>query len=323
MTPRRNGLFTQRLAATSVPILLCLLTWGDVAAVESSPIAYVTSEASGAVVGVDAVSLKTVRQFAVGSRPHNLKVTADGLLVIATQGTQTVSVVDPTTDPATINRIDIGMPPHDMAVSPDGRTVVVASGGGLLATLDPASGRILQKVGLKGRPHNVIVWRGAAWITDISARRILFVDGEKVQALPISVVGHDLAARPDAEELWVTPWDSDRIVILDSNTQREVAAFRVGKTPSHKHLAFTQDGREAWITEPESGSLFVVNAQTRQVVERVDLRGHPHHVRFADGRAFVVVGPGDLVVLDMRTRGVLGRIAVGSEVHDVGLRPAR
>jgi YVTN family beta-propeller protein len=139
----------------------------------------------------------------------------------------------------------------------------------------------------------------------------------------ISVVEHDLAVRPSSEELWVTPWSSDRAIIIDLKARKEVAGFRVGRSPSHKHLAFTDDGSEAWVTEPESGSLFVVNALTRTVVERVKLGGHPHHLRFAAGQVYVAVGPKDLVVLDVRTRGVIGRLAVGSEIHDIGLLPPK
>jgi DNA-binding beta-propeller fold protein YncE len=274
-------------------------------------------------LGVDTGSLQIVRRVDVGARPHNLEVTADGLLVIATQGTDAVSVIDPTTDPATVKRIPIGMPPHDVAVGADGRTVFVVSERGLLARLDPGSGRVLQRIALRGRPHNVAPWRQAAWITDVSARRVFVVDSEQAQELPISIEGHDLAVRPGSGKLWVTPWSSDRTVVIDLGAQTEIAELRVGRKPSHKQLAFTADGSEAWVTEPESGSLFVVDAQTRRVRERVDLGGHPHHLRFAAGRAYVVVAPGDLVVLDVGTRGVINRVTVGSQVHDVALRASR
>jgi YVTN family beta-propeller protein len=290
---------------------------------EASQIAYVTSELSGVVTGVDVRSLQIVQRMEVANRPHNLEVTADGLIVVATQGTDTVSVIDPTMDQGTVKRISIGAPPHDLAVDADGRTVLVVSERGSLTRLDPVSGRVLQTVKLDGRPHNVIVSRRAAWITDILARRIFVLDGETVHTLPISVVGHDLAAHPASKELWVTPWSSNRTAIIDLETRREIARLQVGRYPSHKHLAFTEDGSEAWITEPESGSLFIVNAQTRRIVERVDLGGHPHHLRFAAGRAYVAVGPRDLVVLDVGTRSVIGRLEVGSEIHDVGLRPPK
>lgn len=304
----------------AVGLLLYFNIGGCVAAAQSSEIAYVTAEGAGTLVGVDPESLQVVQRIEVGDRPHNLVATADGLLAIATQGTEAVSVIDPRTNPATVRRIRIGVPPHDLAVAADGRTVFVVSESGLLAKLDPNSGRLLQRTGLEGRPHNLTLWRQAAWITDVSARRIFIVDGERIRELPISIEGHDLTVRPGSDELWVTPWSGDDTVVVDLNAQREVSGLQVGRTSTHKHLAFTADGSEAWITEPESGSLFVVNARTRKLVERIDLQGHPHHVRFASGRAYVAVGPEDLVILDVASRRIFARVAIGSDVHDVELR---
>lgn len=163
------------------------------------------------------------------------------------------------------------------------------------------------------------------WITDVSARRIVVVDDRgRAAEVPLSIVGHDLAMRPASDELWVTPWNSNRAVIINPETRQEIAAFQVGREPAHKHLAFTEDGREAWITEPSSGSLFVVDAQTRELVTTLNLGGHPHHLRFAAGRAYIAVGPDTLVQLDVRQRHIIGRVTVGSEVHDVGIQfPAK
>lgn len=169
----------------------------------------------------------------------------------------------------------------------------------------------------------MIVGRQAAWITDISARIIFVIDGARLDELPISIVGHDLAMRPGSEELWVTPWSSDRVVVIDTTARKEVAGFRVGGARSHKHPAFTEDGSEAWITDPRSGSLFVVDTRTRKVVESIGLGGRPHHLRMKAGKAYVAVGPQDLVVVDVRTRSVVGRLPVGSEIHDVALGPAK
>jgi YVTN family beta-propeller protein len=310
------------LVALSLPFLLGALSGGSVtAAAEPSSVVYVTSERSGSIAVVDGGSLQVVQDIQVGDRPHNLEVTKKGLLVIATQANNAVSVVDPGTDPPTVSRINIAAPPHDLALAEDGRTVYVVSERGLLSRLDPFSGRVLEKAEIEGDPHNVIVSGETAWITDVSSRRILVVDPDlPVHELPISIVGHDLALRPVSDELWITPWSRNRIVIVDTNTRKQIADLQMGRDPSHKHIAFTEDGSEAWITEPSSGSLFVVDALARRVLERIDLGGHPHHLRFDAGRAYVAVGPDGLVVLDVRTRRVISRVTVGSEVHEVGLR---
>lgn len=129
--------------------------------------------------------------------------------------------------------------------------------------------------------------------------------------------------RPGSNELWITPWHGGNTVIVDLSTRREIASLPAGRTPSHKHLAFTADGGEAWITEPESGRVFVVDAQTRKVVGDIDLHGSPHHARLAAGRAYVAAGPRNLDVIDVGSRTIIDRVRAGSEIHDIALQPAR
>jgi len=231
-----------------------------------------------------------------------------------------VAVVDTRKAQAAIRRYAIGAAPHGVAVGSDGRTMLVVSERGAFVRLDVATGRVLQRLGLDGSPHSIIASGESAWITDVSARRILVVgENQRVEILPISVVGHDVAARPASSELWVTPWSGPRVVVLDRETRKEIAGFDVGRDPTHKHVAFTGDGTEAWITEPSSGSVYVIDAQTRRLSAAVDLGGPPHHIRIAADRAYVAVGPDKLVVLEVRGRRVVGRRAVGPGVHDVGL----
>ncbi|MCZ6558190.1 MAG: hypothetical protein O7A69_10490 [SAR324 cluster bacterium] len=318
---RRRAAFLSlmALAVLSVSILLGLVLAKALFA--SAPqVVYVTSEDVGMLSVVDASSRRLIRTIEIGHRPHNLVVNEDGLLLIATQGIDAVSVVDPRQEPVTVKRVGIGAPPHDLAVGGDGRTVFVGSRRGLLARFDPISGRIHQKVALGGSPHNVAVFGAAAWITDISSRRLLVVDeGSGALEVTISIVGHDIALRPGSSELWVTPWNGNHIVIVNAETRKEVAKVPVGRNPSHKHITFSAEGNEAWVTEPSSGRLFLVDARSRRTVNEVDLRGRPHHVRFAAGRVYVAVGPDELVVLDATSRIPVGRIALGSGVHGVGL----
>lgn len=298
------------------------LSAAKAATAESASVVFVTSEASNQVVGVNGGGLKIVRRVPVAGSPHNLELAPGDLLAIATEGTASVSLLDLKKDQTTVRRIPIGAPPHDLSVAADGRTLLVVSERGLFVRLDVASGRILQNLTLPGRPHDIIAWGNEAWTTDLSARRLLIVgNGGQVGVLPISIVGHDLAVRPGSRELWVAPWDSTRGVIVDLQGRREVGEFQAGREPSHKHIGFSEDGSEAWVTEPSSGRLFVVNAENRTVVDQIDVRDHPHHVRLWAGRAYVAVGPSDLVVLDAKTRKIVTRRAVGSEVHDVALRP--
>ena len=318
---RRRAVYFSILALAVLPVSILLgLVFAKALFAGAPQVVYVTNEDVGALSVVDASSRRLIRTIEIGHRPHNLVVSQDGLILIATQGIDAVSVVDPRQEPVTVKRVEIGAPPHDLALGGDGRTVFVVSRRGLLARFDPKSGRIHQRVTLGGSPHNVAAFGAAAWITDISSRRLLVVDeGSRPREVPISIVGHDIALRPGSKELWVTPWNGNRLVIVNAETRKEIANAPVGRNPSHKHITFSAEGNEAWVTEPSSGRLFVVDARSKRTVKEVDLEGQPHHVRFAAGRAYVAVGPNEMVVLDATSRNPVGRVALGSGVHGVGL----
>lgn len=142
MTAQRDGEGRFRFIGPTVLsalILLSLLSESRLATAASAHIVYVTSEGAGTVTGVDAGSLEIRRRVDIGHRPHNLEATSGGLLAVATQGIDAVSIVDPIKDSATVNRVGIGAPPHDLAVGADGRTVHVVSERDVLVSLDPAS----------------------------------------------------------------------------------------------------------------------------------------------------------------------------------------
>lgn len=299
---------------------ILLLQAGLAAAADGLDAAYVTSELSNALVVVAEDPPRVIREIPVGNRPHNLEATSGGLLVVATWGENSLSVVDPRNDPPTVSRIDLDAPPHDIAVADDGTTVYVLSERGLLARIDPSSGEVLETLQLSGSPHNLVAAAGSVWITDTSSRRVFAVGaGQSVRELPISIVGHGIALRPGSTELWVTPWAGTRAVVIDSGSGEEIAEFQVGEDPSHKHIAFIEDGGEAWVSEPASGSIFVVDARARTVAEHIDVGGQPHHVRFADERAYAAVAPKEFVVFDVRDREVISRLSAGSGVHDIEL----
>jgi hypothetical protein len=65
--------------------------------------------------------------------------------------------------------------------------------------------------------------------------------------------------------------------------------------------------------------LFILDTETRKLIGNVSLGGHPHHPRIARGRAYIAVGPADLVVLNAKSRAVIGQRVVGSGVHDAAL----
>jgi YVTN family beta-propeller protein len=242
---------------------------------------------------------------------------AGNRVIVATQGSKSVSALD-AASLREVRRIPVGVTPHDVAASADGRRAFVLSPDGLLVVVDPASGRILQRVALRGRLHDLAVLDEDIWITDIASPVVTIMNagtGAGTATVFLPRPGHDLAMRPGAREVWITPWSGNAVVIIDARTRASLVVVRVGRSP--QHLAFTPDGREAWITETESGTLSVIDAAQRRTVATITIGGRPHHIAVDGRRAYVADGPSSVVVVDVRTRAVTGRIPVGLDPHDV------
>ncbi len=276
----------------------------------------VSNEGAGTVTVVDIASLRVEATIRVGPQPHNLAALPGGLVLVATQGAREISMVAPA-PPGKTRRMRIPAVPHDVAAGIRGRGYVL-SAGGLLLTVDVQTARVIARTDLGGRPHDMAVVGDEIWVTDISRRDLTVVDGGKltpIARMRLPSPGHDLAARPGADEVWITPWTGNEIAIVHRPSRQIRRWVKVGRSP--QHLAFTADGREVWITETESERVYVVEASTGRVVGRIDLRGPPHHVAVAGRRAYVAIGPSSLVVIDIQQRQIIRRLRVGLHPHHV------
>lgn len=70
--------------AVFINLVLGILSGAQSAAAQTSDTAYVTSESAGAISGIDTHSNRIVWRADIPGRPHNLEVTTDGLVVVAT-----------------------------------------------------------------------------------------------------------------------------------------------------------------------------------------------------------------------------------------------
>lgn len=278
----------------------------------------VSNEDAGTVSILVGRGLRLVGTIRVGARPHNLAVLRGGLLLVANWGSTAVSVIDLAAR-REVRRISLGVAPHDVAASSRPNEGYILSEQGALFVVDADRGRILRRTTIRGRPHDLAIVAGDVWVTDLRARRLLIMGGQRGAAFTdgLPAPGHDLALRPGGGEVWITPWSGNRVMIMDGRSHRLRGVLLVGSSP--QHLAFTPDGRTAWITETATGKAYMIDAERRRILGAVDLGGPPHHVAVDRRRAYFAVGPSHLVVVDTRSQQIITRVMVGADPHDVVL----
>jgi YVTN family beta-propeller protein len=142
-------------------------------------------------------------------------------------------------------------------------------------------------------------------------------DNWNVTVIPVMYGPDGIGISPDDKEVWAVSTAADsgdgRVSIID------VAAKKVSQTLDTKskdptRIAFTPDGKRAVISGGASGNILVYDAVTRKEIKRIHIGPSLHAVVVApDGlHAYVgAVGGKQVVVLDLKTLEVTGRIETG------------
>lgn len=226
------------------------------------------------------------------SRPHGIVWLEDGRIVVTTEGSDTLTLVDPAAGKV-IAAIPTGQKgSHMVVVSPDARTAYVTN--------------------LQSKTVSVI---------DLSARR-------KLRDLQSGAEPEGLALTPDGRELWVANRAGNEVAVFDTRDFRRLALIPVGRFPIR--LAISPDGRTAVTSNHKAGDLTVIDVSSRAVRKTVPVSGEAEALQvtllFAPiGETIYVAetGFGRVAEVDLRTGLVRGRLGAGTGSDGLGIgRPA-
>ncbi|MDY0003606.1 MAG: hypothetical protein RBU30_20070 [Polyangia bacterium] len=121
--------------------------------------------------------------------------------------------------------------PAGMAATEDGSTLYVAQfSGRTLAEVDTATGEVLDTLNLGAGVYSVAL----------------------------------LPERGASGEVWLTAFQSDKVVIVDLATWTVAASITLGGNPLAIHRS--PDGGHVWVTVPDADSVVRIDTQSRQVV---------------------------------------------------------
>jgi len=232
--------------------------------------------------------------------------------------------------------------PHEGVVSSDGRTVFVAvPNGPIVAILDGATFKEIARIdtplftrsprrapntpatakpSTSASPHGVALNNDGTKlyvglenadvpgivVYDVKARKV----SKKIDLLLEG--GHYLAIQPGTDKLYYPHRNDNRVVVIDTKSDRIVKIIPVKGGPVG--VAFAPNG-EVWLHEDGDGSVTVVDSSTDEV-KAVIPTGGTGAGRIAvspDGKfaASTHSGSGDVALIDTATRSVAATIPLG------------
>lgn len=224
---------------------------------------------------------------AVNPKTNKIYVTNIGGGVCTEEPSNTVSVINGSTD-AVENTIHLdGIGPAFVAVNPKTNRIYVTINGGCCAS-----------------EQTVAVINGS---TDA------VVDYVDVDPDPFVV-----AVNPRTNLVYVTHAGVDKVTVIDGSTDTVEATFSIGSEA--RGIAFDPGGRFVYVAARNTNQLAVVDARTNTVVQSIPVGRAPHGVLLDpdSGRIYVTnrggcnSTPGTVSVIDSGTRTVVATVQVGT-----------
>jgi YVTN family beta-propeller protein len=151
-----------------------------------------------------------------------------------------------------------------------------------------------------------------------SGRRPTHPRGVVVERLPIEGRPHGVSIAPNGR-FCVTLIDAAAIS-CGRVTDREVSlgsVIRVGNTPAH--VGLDPAGRMAFTADQYGNTSTFVDVATSRAVDHVNLGDEGFNVVASSARAYVTTAKGDLVVIDVASRGRVARLDVGGAANGLAL----
>ena len=224
--------------------------------------------------------------------PHGIVWLSDGRLVVTTERSRSVAVVD-TARGDRLTSIPTGQEgTHMVAVSPDGRRAFTANiGSGTVSVLDLQAGRKLSDIRVGGRPEGI-------------------------------------ALTPDGRTLWVGDLEGARVQAYDAQTLERLAELRTGDVPIR--VIASPDGRWIVTSNLGDGSLTVIDAAQRRVARTIVASGTREAAQVTiifspDGRRVYAAetGRNQVAEVDFASGEVGRRFAAGAQGDGLAIAPAR
>jgi len=272
----------------------------------------------------------------------NIPISSQDRVYMSDQTSNTVSVVDPSTDrllgvirlgdplPGSLNpRYKAQLLVHGMGFSPEHRTlVVVSTGSNSVAFIDTQTNAVRHVTYVGRSPHEAMytpdgseVWvtiRGENYVQVIDARSFKLTKRIEVPNGPGMTI-----FSPDGRYGYVCSSFSPETVVVDTKSHRVVG--RVSQaSPFCPNIAATPDGSQVWLTLKDVGKTQVFNARppfnTVAIIDTGPITNHVNIVRNANGQfAYVTIGGANEVKVYTTTDHptLVATIPVGDLPHGI------
>lgn len=220
--------------------------------------------------------LKTI-DLTPNEGPHGIAWLKNGRIIVTTERSQSVAIVDPVTGTVTAS-IKTDQPgTHMVAVTADGTTAYTANiSAGTVTVVDLANGRKLRDLTVGGRPEGIALSRDelVLWVADLEGARVQAFDTDTFDRLAEVKTGGTpirVAASPDGRWIVTSNLAAGGLTIIDALTRKHVRDFAISgeAAAGQVTIMFSPDGNRLYAAETGRNEVAEVELAKGKVLRRL------------------------------------------------------
>ena len=220
--------------------------------------------------------LKTI-DLSPNEGPHGIAWMKDGRIVVTTERSQSVAVVDPVAGKVLSSIKTDQQGTHMVAVTADGTTAYTSNiTAGTVTVVDLAGGKKLRNIAVGGRPEGIALSRDelVLWVGDLEGSRVQAFDTDtfdklaevKTGGIPIRVV-----ASPDGRWIVTSNLGAGGLTIIDAASRTHVRDVPLSgdQKAGQVTIIFSADGQRLYAAETGSDVIAEVDLASGKVLRRL------------------------------------------------------
>ena len=321
--------------------LLAILSTSAIA----QPYAYVANYSGGSVSVVNLANNAAGPTIVVPGNPFHAAVSSDSKRVfVTTQTSNSISIIDASTNTVIGAPIPVGGVPGDIAISPNGSLAYVTLAGlTTIAVVDTVAGTVLPVSVNVFLPNAIALSPDGklAYVAGGSGAQVIDTTTNTVTASIGPIVGtgtsanmRGVAVSPDGKRLYLASTvvadfgltTINTLSVIDTLTNALVINVDLpGQTSNAMDVAVSPDGKSAYVTDSRSGLIWIVDTMTNTLASTIVTPAGAENIAFSpDGKRAYAVEPAvnGVAVIDATTRTLVpASIAVGALPKGIGISP--
>jgi YVTN family beta-propeller protein len=209
--------------------------------------------------------------------PHGIAWLRDGRIVVTTERSRSIAVVDPAAGMLTTTIKTDQEGTHMVAVSEDRNIAYTANiASGTVSVIDLARGTKLRDIPVGGRPEGIALTPDdlTLWVGDLEGGRVQVFDTatyDKLGEIKTGGVPIRVAASPDGQWIVTSNFQAGGLTIIDAAKRRHVRDVPLSgnQEAGQVTILFSPDGKRLYAAETGANLVAEVELETGKILRRL------------------------------------------------------